>query len=203
MIRTTFTPVLLSALLICASAVPRSRGARADDPASLAIAPEDVPTPPTTTVERRTWTPSGVERFYLPVLEEGGGKGFNCFYQAPKFVARVDENGALQVQLLYNGAKVGQPMVMGGAIGGSYHQPLTTGKVAGVPRYMVSLRSALKPSEQPRSKVIIEGELEEDVRFKRTYTFQPGKIIITTGFTCRNVLPTHMGLSVSNSSTLM
>jgi hypothetical protein len=159
---------------------------------------EPLPTPPADKAARRLWTITGVERGHLPVLKDGPGKGYFAYFKSRLYQAFVDEDGALQVQLLdRNGKEISEVVEVGGPLAGyyTYQDPRNVGRH--VPRVMVKTKVDYKPEAQPRDKLILDVILEENVELRRTYEFKADRVIVQTGLNCPNKKKTVARIGVT------
>ncbi len=159
---------------------------------------DTVPRAPAKKEEARTWTVSGAERYYLPTLTKGDGKGYFAYYEGRLYRAGVTEDGGLEIQMLdRKGNPVSKVISVGGNISGYYGIKNAQGHGQHVPRYMVKPKEDdLKPVDQPRKKLVIEVFLEEGVEFKRTYEFERDENIVVTGLDCPNTRKTAATMGV-------
>ncbi len=159
----------------------------------------DVPRVPSKPDERRMWTVSGVERYHLPVLTEGVGKGYHAYYHSRgKYRAYITEDGALEIEMLDRDDKVvGERFDLGGALAGAYTITNEHGRPESVPRYMIRTKSEYKPQDNPRNKLILEAILEDEAELKRTYEFTRDMITVVTGLKCSNVKKSRASMGAS------
>lgn len=132
-------------------------------------------------------------RKYLPVLEEGPGKGSAVYYKGRTYQAWVDANGALACQpLSMQGEPIGPVRSVIGQVMVGWHKPVRMGKDRfnrpkviknWYGRYPIEWPKNFKATDKPAGgKVELKVKLMDDAEFYRSYKFTGESIEVRNGF---------------------
>jgi hypothetical protein len=154
-------------------------------------------------------------RVFLPVLEDGPGKGYTFYYKAKLFDVLIDRNGVTFLRLKNDKGEYFMTRDEAEDKLTPRQQQLNTGlwtwwrkpthydhrqKVhyRSVYRYMTNVTSKVTPSNKPSSQITIKATLMDGVEFIRIYKFRPDGVEFATGFRCKNDLyPSHFHYGTS------
>ncbi len=137
---------------------------------------------------------AAAKQVFLPVLEDGPGKGFYIYYDRPKFLLTIARDG-ITVLTLKNadGTLLGDTRLeFKTEIHTLWNKPYNynaQGKVdhKQIRRLPLVFKPEVKPATyRPDSKLLIKAKLMDNVEFHRFLSFNGDEFEVLSGFDCKN-----------------